>query len=217
MSHIRLKECPRPHCGGDLFLEHNNEDGWEWACFQCGHRQPLARNLKMCDDNQENPDYYKTYYIKNKERIAKQFKERYERVKADPVLLKEHQRQCKLAIQRYRERHPEKVKPQRRAAYLNRRRKLFTVLGGAICRNCGCTELEFLELNHINGGGSKEFKRIGNHLYELLLRGERSQEDYEVLCRVCNALDHLKRKNPGKAQGYSVAFTGKEATRLDDK
>jgi len=31
---------------------------------------------------------------------------------------------------------------------------------------------------------------------------------------ICNALDHLKRKNPEKAAGYQVDFTGKQAVRI---
>jgi hypothetical protein len=75
--------------------------------------------------------------------------------------------------------------------------------------------LEFLELNHKNGGGCRDIKKNGNQIGRLILSGERDAKDYNVLCRVCNALDHLKRKNPEIAKGYSINFTGKKAELLD--
>ena len=117
----------------------------------------------------------------------------------------------------YRQRHPERVALGYKAVYLSRRRRAFEKLGGAFCVNCGCDILEFLELNHKNGGGSKEFKVIGNHIIEKIINGQRDIADYEVLCRVCNALDHLKRKNADAARAYDISwqnFTGKQAAKL---
>lgn len=119
----------------------------------------------------------------------------------------------------YRERHPERVPLQRRKAHLNRRRKAFEKLGGAFCRNCGCDEIEFLELNHKNGGGCQEFKKIGNHIIDMIINGQRNLNDYEVLCRVCNALDYLKRKSNGKTASYIIRwqnFTGQKAVRINE-
>lgn len=115
-----------------------------------------------------------------------------------------------------RERHPETVKASRERMYRTRRLRVFGMLGGAACRNCGCDELSFLELNHKNGGGCQDLREIGNRLYDLILKGERVPADYEVLCRVCNALDHLKRKNPEQAAGFQVDYTGQKAVRLAD-
>jgi len=89
------------------------------------------------------------------------------------------------------------------------------MLGGAVCANCGCNVLEFLELNHKNGGGCKEHRILGNSIMDKLNSGELKPEGYNVLCRVCNALDHLKRKNPGEAMGYSIDFTGKQAEKIN--
>ena len=117
----------------------------------------------------------------------------------------------------WRARNPDKVKASRARMYKERRVRVFNLLGGAACRNCGCDELSFLELNHKNGGGSKELRQVGNRLYDLLLKGERNPDNYEVLCRVCNAFDHLQRKDTGMARGYFIRwqnFTGKTVSRI---
>lgn len=135
-------------------------------------------------------------------------------MKADPVLLKEHQVKCAEATRRYRQRHPDRVVTLSKINRLNRRIKAFEKLGGAICRRCGCTTVEFLEFNHINGGGCKEIKELGNRMAVMVMSGQRGKNDYEVLCRVCNALDHLERKNKEAASLYRITwenFTGKKA------
>lgn len=116
----------------------------------------------------------------------------------------------------YRERHPDRVPIMRRKTYLNRRRKVFEIIGGAICCRCGCDDIECLEINHRHGGGSKDLKIIGNHLADLILQGKRPPSDYEVLCRVCNALDHLERKHPHIKGQFRIDFTGKKAELIKD-
>ena len=72
------------------------------------------------------------------------------------------------------------------------RLKVIQLLGGK-CINCGCDNLEALEINHINGGGHKE--KIMKHgpkqksLYYDILAGRRN--DVELTCKVCNSLHYL--------------------------
>lgn len=118
----------------------------------------------------------------------------------------------------YRKRHPERVKISRKKVYLKRKQKAFELLGGAFCADCGCDEIAFLEINHINGGGSKEHKKRKCCLADSILSGKRSTDGLNVLCRVCNAIDFLKRKKPDSF-GYHIArwekFTGKKAELLN--
>jgi hypothetical protein len=78
-----------------------------------------------------------------------------------------------------------------------RQRALLLVGRGLIkCINCGCNKPEFLEVNHINGGGSKENKK-SSKFYSDLLAGRRGIEDLELRCKVCNVL-HYSEKIYGK-------------------
>ncbi len=104
----------------------------------------------------------------------------------------------------YRARHPQRIKESRTKIYINRKRRSFEMLGGAFCCECGCDELSFLEINHIGGGGAKEWKSRRAALHDDLLSGKRSVEGLNVLCRVCNAIEFLLRKNP-HAAGRFVA------------
>lgn len=53
------------------------------------------------------------------------------------------------------------------------------------CQCCGESYLEFLSLDHIHGGGRKQKKEIGNHLYKWVEKNN-YPEGFRVLCHNCN-------------------------------
>jgi len=68
------------------------------------------------------------------------------------------------------------------------------------CDMCGCDDTRFLEINHIKGGGRKEQQRFkgDNHgssqnIISLIHKGKRDVDDLNLLCRICNSIDHLER------------------------
>jgi hypothetical protein len=73
------------------------------------------------------------------------------------------------------------------------RESAMNILGGQRCANCGCDEFRLLEINHLNGGGrasSKTGQR--RQLYHAIVKGKAELSDYNVLCRVCNALHYVQ-------------------------
>lgn len=80
------------------------------------------------------------------------------------------------------------------------------MLGGAVCCNCGCDELKYLEINHINGGGTKELKKIKGTLTRFILSGRRNLKDLNVLCRTCNAMDFLQKKHTSELGFHEVTW-----------
>ena len=111
--------------------------------------------------------YRKAYYQKNKARLDAQAK-RYRQ---------EHKEQMRKYHHRYHLEHRIAEKTQALEAY-----------GGATCSCCGELHVEFLTLDHINGGGRKhrqEIRRQGFHFYSWLrLHGYPS--GFRVLCMNCN-------------------------------
>jgi hypothetical protein len=73
---------------------------------------------------------------------------------------------------------------------------------------CGCDELDFLEFNHIDGGGCKECRDSITYssMVDKLLTGKRKPEGLEILCRVCNALDFLNRKNIESSKKFKIIW-----------
>lgn len=110
-------------------------------------------------------------------------------------------------VKKWRDANPEKQALARKRAYLNRKLKAFKVIGEPKCKRCGCNILEFLEYNHINGGGCKEWRESrGRSMADRLLTNGRTKDGLEILCRVCNALDFLSRKNKDEAKRYEIKW-----------
>lgn len=110
-------------------------------------------------------------------------------------------------VQKWRTNNPEKQKLARKRAYNNRKLRALKMVGEPKCVRCGCDEIDFLEYNHINGGGCREWKQDKyTSMTDKLVTGKRKPDGLEILCRVCNALDYLERKNKGSAGRYKIIW-----------
>lgn len=88
-----------------------------------------------------------------------------------------------------------------------KRRLRFEVIAkyGGMCRCCGEDNLEFLVIDHVNGGGNQERMDVGGgyRLYRLL-RDREYSEDYQVLCCNCNHAKAYSDVCPHQATAKSL-------------
>ena len=88
----------------------------------------------------------------------------------------------------YRQDHKEELSIYRRKHNRALKLEVMNYYGGAKCACCGENNLEFLCFDHIDGGGTKHRKAIGNmgrqFYYWLKLNGYPT--GYRVLCYNCN-------------------------------
>jgi len=75
------------------------------------------------------------------------------------------------------------------------RKNVFLMLGGK-CVYCGCDNMDALEVNHKNGGGYQEQKRLRKKgststFYLHILKGRRRTDDLELTCSICNQWHRL--------------------------
>jgi len=95
-----------------------------------------------------------------------------------------------------------------------RRLEVMKLLGGPICANCGCDDISALEINHIHGGGAKEFREgQGTRLVDEIFFGKRDPKNFEVTCRVCNALHYMGLKG---LNGWKVIWKDKKMAENGD-
>ena len=128
------------------------------------------------------------WYEKNKERVKKQSHEYY----------LSHREETLQRTTRYHHEHTEWRKKYYQGYYGEIRLEVLARIDPAMkCARCGCDDTRFLEINHIKGGGNKEHKKLGKkvtrNMILLIHHKKRSVEDLNLLCRICNALDHLER------------------------
>lgn len=110
----------------------------------------------------------------------------------------------------YLNKHPERLKQvikydkehkkeRGRKWRIRLRKVVFNIIShnNPVCENCGCDDFRLLEINHKNGGGTKDLGRYGRRTNQFvwdIYKGIRKIDDLNLLCRVCNAKHYLELK-----------------------
>jgi len=77
---------------------------------------------------------------------------------------------------------------QTKKHFNEQRRKVITLLGGK-CVRCSCSDWRVLQVNHKNGGGSKERRLKGSWgIFRQILSGKRLINDLDLRCANCNII-----------------------------
>ncbi len=78
--------------------------------------------------------------------------------------------------------------------YKKLRKTVLDAYGGK-CKICGFKDKRVLQIDHINGGGSKERKIMSlRQLLFYLKRNNFPKEKYQVLCANCNFIKRIEKK-----------------------
>lgn len=122
---------------------------------------------------EDNPEYDKKRRQNNKEKLRKAGREYH----------KNNRDKCNKAAKKYKKRVRDTV--------------LKMISGGnPHCVRCGCDDKRLLEINHKDGGGSKENqggKKAQQFYWDIYMK-RRKTDDLELLCRICNARHYLELK-----------------------
>jgi len=126
-----------------------------------------------------NQNYWKEYYLKNK----------------DKILAKNRKwgKENKEIVIGYGDKNRKRQKEKRD----ERRFEVLSIYGGnpPKCKCCGETEIKFLGIDHINGGGLKHRKEIRGSIY-VWLEKNNYPNGYQVLCHNCNLAKGFYDKCP---------------------
>ncbi len=100
---------------------------------------------------------------------------------------KKHPDKVREERQRYKKAHPDKHRAAIAKSVANVRVTALSHYsnGLLVCANCGETHIEFLELDHINGGGKEHMRSINSSLPGWLKKNN-YPEGFQVLCSNCN-------------------------------
>lgn len=125
----------------------------------------------------DSKTYHRNYYLKNREKRLKQFRER---MLANPSYYKNRNKEAKIEV--------------------------LTYYGGGECACVSCHEnrLECLSLDHVNDNRTEETTRLGKPKYwggpslYIWLRKRSYPAGYQTLCMNCQFLKKVKAKlDPG--------------------
>lgn len=132
----------------------------------------------------KDPDYMKHYKESNKERL-KEYNIKY---------LKQYYVDNKYEMLKHQKEYYSKNIINQARYRKNRRIKALSIVsnGDIRCIHCGCDIIDILEINHKNGGGSKEYHSGNGSLMIRIINGNRTVDDLELRCKVCNALHDVE-------------------------
>lgn len=109
---------------------------------------------------------------------------------------------------KYRKEHREDynkyIREYKRNYRQNIRKKIFDLLGGCCANPYGLhdkpfTDIRCLQIDHVNGGGKKEYKKLrcgsGNErfLNEVFRKIKAGSKDYQCLCANCNWIKRFEK------------------------
>ncbi len=123
--------------------------------------------------------YHQSYYLKNRERIAKRKK-----------LQWKQQREIRVKM------------------WLKLKLEVFSHYSGGQprCKCCGEKVIEFLTIDHINGGGRKHIKSVrelrGGYVFYTWLKKNNYPKGFQILCYNCNCGKRSKKSCPHKNQKH---------------
>jgi hypothetical protein len=135
-------------------------------------------------------EHHREYFSKNKEKIRERNKLQYSKDRDKELF---YSKQYYIA-------HKDRVLRRRKENHLKLRLKALIVVGknNLKCSNCGCKDVRILEINHMNGNGSQEFKNIYRSnikkFYTDIINSRRKIDDLNILCRVCNQAHFVKQR-----------------------
>jgi len=144
--------------------------------------------------------YSKDYYTKNRENIKIQMRESHLR----------HRESRLRSMKDYREKHYEELTAKARVydRRVNKELKMETLnaYGGAKCAICGYDkDYRALDIDHIEGSGNRDRAKRGINggvkFYKVLRKnGFPDKDKYRVLCRNCNWLEYLNKRQLKKTE-----------------
>ena len=132
-------------------------------------------------------EYLKAWRERNKERVKEYGKRAYYKNHKRTLEIKKKWREQNIELLRKKQR-------ERKKEQYHKLRKLIIEHYGGKCNCCGENHYEFLVIDHVNGSGTKERKKIGaaNNFYRKIIK-ENYPKDYQILCANCN----MARRNNG--------------------
>jgi hypothetical protein len=179
------------------------------ACSACFEQKPVSafqaptqgkeeRAVSKCQECRRT--YFKQHYQKQRQAVSEKRKQwrkehpeeqrekkkkEYAKFKADPIRVAA----CKVK-RRLTERRRRAMNPTYKIREAERKRRIKILVinqysnGTNQCACCGEHSLEFLVIDHINGGGGRHRREVKN-LYPWLI-GNGFPEGFRVLCHNCN-------------------------------
>jgi hypothetical protein len=161
-------------------MKNKEEQLLYWREWRKKNRNKCIEATKKWKKN--NPEKVRIWLEKNREKRNLQAIER----------RKKNPEKFRLAKLKFRRIHHDRLITEER----NKRIDVIKKYGGT-CICCGETQIAFLALDHIKGGGNKHRREVGRKMYLWAIKNN-YPKILQVLCHNCNQAKHIYGKCPHK-------------------
>ena len=147
------------------------------------------KNCRFCNCELKEDNWYKSLRRKNS-RICKSCN-----LRVNNKWRKEHPESSQKYSKEYYRKHPKYNIKWCRENRIVIRKEMLSAYGGK-CSMCGIDNPIVLDIDHINNNGSYDRKRgmWGWRLYRWLRKNKYPRDNFQLLCRNCNWIKHMKNK-----------------------
>ena len=140
-------------------------------------------------DTEKRKEYKNNYYANNRQLIiqkAKQYRDK-NKEKTQEYYKKNKQKRIKNAME-WNGLNETRIKENRKRYRRNKKIKVLNHYskGLMMCSCCCETDIEFLCIDHINGGGGKHIKALGTTNFYQWLINNNFPDGFQVMCYNCN-------------------------------
>jgi len=172
---------------------------WKTVTVKHKYGEPLLLFVGMDKGKEKQKEYARRWQERHPERAREVWRAYYYRHRMERI----------ESVKRWRKNNPEKVKAytqtdsfreynarKMRNYRAKLKRRVFELLGNK-CARCGFDDQRALQIDHVNGGGTKERKRFRNYdayLKFVLRQVENGSKNYQLLCANCNAIKRWENK-----------------------
>ena len=165
----------------NFWKDRTTKTGYMAYCIPCAKSHV---NKWVINNQTHIKEANKVKYIKNKAKIDANAKAQREKIKADPELLKKHREYNRVrGIER---RKTKDVRDKEKDCYIKNKLRIISHYsnGENCCECCKEKHIEFLTIDHINGGGRKHRKEVGN--FFAWVKRNNYPPGFRILCMNCN-------------------------------
>jgi hypothetical protein len=205
--------------------------------YQKAYRQANAEKLKAYDKayRQANAEklkaHWKAYQQANAERIKAYYRANAEKLKAQmKAYYQTNAERIKAQQKAYRQANAERIKTQQKAYRQKMKETILSHYSGGVskCACCGEQNMAFLSIDHIEGGGRKQMRKLkrGGDSFYHWLRDNGYPSGYRVLCMNCNSalgfrghcphevLPDGQKSRLGQSQSYDAIYSRRYNQKL---
>ena len=107
-------------------------------------------------------------------------------------------------VKQWKRDHKESVALTARKSRYKKRDEVFALLGNK-CARCGFLDTRALQIDHINGGGKRERRKLGQYgeLLKIIkyLKETDENAEYQLLCANCNIIKRIENNEQYRKYG----------------